>query len=108
MMARTISSLTHSPHWFLDASIFKPTERWESGRMVAEKVEEEVGRAKGKAFIEHYFSQHDDPYLPPSWAISECASFAMWSRTYAILRDQNDKKTIAKRFGVDEPQVFGS
>lgn len=100
-------SLTHSPHWFLDARIFKPTEQWGIGKMVR-KVEDEVGRAKGKAFIKHYFSQHDDPYLPPSWAISECVSFGMWSRTYAILRDQNDKKTIAKRFGVDQPQVFES
>lgn len=100
-------SLTHSPHWFLDSSIFKPTEQWGIGKMVR-KVEDEVGRAKGKAFIKHYFRQHDDPYLPPSWAISECVSFGMWSRTFAILRDPNDKKTIAKRFGVDNPEVFQS
>lgn len=100
-------SLTHSPHWFLDPRIFKPTEQWGIGKMI-QKVEMEVGRSKGKAFIKHYFGRHDDPYLPPSWAISECVSFGMWSRTFAILRDPNDKKTIAKRFGVDQPQVFES
>lgn len=50
-------------------------------------------KSQGKAFVKHYFSQHDDPYLPPRWAIGECASFGMWSRTFTILRDPNDKKT---------------
>ncbi|WP_022980312.1 Abi family protein [Ideonella sp. B508-1] len=100
-------SLTHSPHWFLDHQVFKPTQQWGIGHMIR-KVEDEVGRAKGKSFVKHYFENHDDPYLPPSWAISECVSFGMWSRTYSILRDQNDKKTIAKRFGVDLPEVFQS
>lgn len=100
-------SLTHSPHWFLDSRIFKPTEQWGIGKMIR-KVEEEVGRSRGKTFVKHYFQHHDDPYLPPSWAVSECVSFGMWSRTFAILRDKNDKKTIAKRFGVDQPDVFES
>lgn len=100
-------SLAHSPHWFLDHRIFKPTGNWGIGALIR-KVEDEVGRAKGKPFIKHYFDRHDDPYLPPSWAISECVSFAMWSRTYAILRDPNDKRTVAKRFGVDQPEVFQS
>ena len=78
-------SLAHSPHWFLDHRIFKPTGNWGIGALIR-KVEDEVGRAKGKPFIKHYFDRHDDPYLPPSWAISECVSFAMWSRTYASAR----------------------
>ena len=100
-------SLRHSTHWFLDPSIFKPTREWGLGQLIR-KVEEEVRRSEGKRFIDHYFSKHDEPYLPPSWAISECVSFGLWSRTYSILRDANDKKIICKRFAVDEPEVFKS
>lgn len=58
--------------------------------------------------MKHYFSKHDDPYLPPSWSISECVSFGLWSRTYEILRDTNDKKAIAMKFNIDQPNVFAS
>lgn len=100
-------SLVHSPHWFLQPAIFKPTMKWGIGQLIR-KIEDEVGRAQGKTFIKHYFAHHDEPYLPPSWAISECVSFGMWSRAFAILRDPNDRKTIAKRFGVQQPEVFES
>lgn len=100
-------SLAHSPHWFLQPGIFKPTMQWGIGHLIR-KIEDEVGRAKGKAFIQHYFGNHDEPYLPPSWAITECVSFGIWSRTFQILRDPNDRKTIARRFGVQQPEVFES
>jgi abortive infection bacteriophage resistance protein len=100
-------SLKHSPHWFLEPSVFKPTREWGMGQLIR-KIEEEVRRAEGKRFVEHYFSKYDDPYLPPSWVISECVSFGLWSRTYSILRDVNDKKAISRRFSIDEPDVFKS
>lgn len=100
-------SLKHSPHWFLSTSIFKPTREWGIGQLIR-KIEDEVRRSEGKRFIEYYFTKHDEPYLPPSWAISECVTFGLWSRTFAILRDANDKKAIAKRFGVDQVEVFQS
>jgi abortive infection bacteriophage resistance protein len=86
-------SLKHSPHWFLTPSIFKPNDKWGMGKLI-QKIESEVGRSNQKSFIKHYNSQHDEPYLPPSWAITECVSFGFWSRTYAILRDNNDKKVF--------------
>ncbi|MBQ1764248.1 MAG: Abi family protein [Aquincola sp.] len=100
-------SLRHSPHWFLNTAIFKPTRDWGVGQLIR-KIEEEVRRAEGKRFVAHYFNRHDDPYLPPSWSISECVTFGLWSRTYAILRDAHDKKAISKRFGVDQVEVFQS
>lgn len=100
-------SLKHSPHWFLNPAIFKPTREWGIGQLIR-KIEDEVRRADGKRFVSHYFSRHDEPYLPPSWSVSECVSFGLWSRTYAILRDPNDKKAICKRFDVDQTEVFQS
>lgn len=100
-------SIKHSPHWFLDTDIFKPTQKWGIGHLIR-KIEDEVNRSKSKRFVSHYFMHHDDPYLPPSWSISECVSFGLWSRTYAILRDPNDKKAISNRFGVSQSDVFQS
>ena len=101
-------SLKHGPHWFLDARIFKPSTDWGLGQLL-QKIESEVKRdTKKKRFVEHYFSRHDDPYLPPSWSICECVSFGLWSRTYEILRDPNDKKAISMKFAIDQPDVFRS
>lgn len=100
-------SLKHSPYWFLLPGIFKPTRDWGMGHLIR-KIEEEVRRAEGKRFVEHYLAKYDEPYLPPSWAVAECVSFGLWSRTYSILRDVNDKKAISRRFAIDEPDVFKS
>ena len=100
-------SIKYSPHWFLDTSIFKPTPRWGMGRFI-KKIEDEVERAKGKRFVGHYMDRYDEPYLPPSWVISECVSFGLWSHTFSILRNAHDKKAISKKFGVDQVDVFES
>lgn len=100
-------SQAHGPHWFLDTRIFKPTARWGMGRFI-KKIEDEVDRAKGKQFVGHYLDHYDEPYLPPSWVISECVTFGLWSHTYAILRDPNDRKAIAMKFSVAQTEVFES
>ena len=46
--------------------------------------------------------------MPPSWVISECVTFGLWSHTFAILRDPKDRRAIAKKFGVDQAEVFES
>jgi abortive infection bacteriophage resistance protein len=100
-------SLAHCPHWFLETGIFKPTPRWGMGRFI-KKIEDEVDRSKAKRFVGHYLERYDEPYLPPSWVISECVSFGLWSQTFSILRSATDKKAISKRFGVDQVDVFES
>lgn len=99
-------SQSHGPHWFLKPSAFKPTQTWGLGQLL-QKIESEVLRGKN-TFVRHYFQKHDDPYLPPSWSVSECVSFGLWSRTYEILRDASDKKAIAMKFNIDQPEVFKS
>lgn len=106
VMANYLSQ-AHSPHWFLDARIFKPTASWGMGRFI-KKIEDEVGRAQGKRFVGHYLNHYDDPYLPPSWVITECVTFGLWSHAFGILRNPADKKAISKKFGVDQTEVFSS
>ncbi|RZI43609.1 Abi family protein [Herbaspirillum sp. HC18] len=100
-------SLKYSPHWYLDTKLFKPVREFSIGQMLS-KIEGEVGRSRDKHFIEAYFKKYDDPYLPPSWAMSECVTLGMWSRTFKILRDPADKKAIASKFGTLQVEVFES
>lgn len=100
-------SLRHSPHWYLDSSLFKPGRKFGIGQMLS-KIESEVERSGSKQFIKAYYDTYDDPYLPPSWAMSECVTLGMWSRTYKILRDTVDKKAISAKFGVTQVEVFES
>lgn len=100
-------AIKHGAHWYLDSKIFKPTDKWSYGSMI-KKIEEEVGRAKGRAYISAYNRKYDDPYIAQSWAITECVTFGFWSKTYGILRDPNDKKAISNKFGIDKWEVFAS
>jgi abortive infection bacteriophage resistance protein len=100
-------SVAHDPHWFLATGIFKPTPKWGMGRLI-KKIEDEVDRSKAKRFVGHYMNHYGEPYLPPSWVISECVSFGLWSQTFSILRNVHDKKAISKKFGVDQVDVFES
>lgn len=39
---------------------------------------------------------------------TEPKASCLWSHTFAILRDPNDRRAIAKKFGVDQAEVFES
>lgn len=100
-------SLKYSPHWYLESSIFSPNRKFGMGSMLV-KIENEIGRSREKSFISSFYDKYDSPYLPPSWAMSECVTLGMWSRTFAILRDPSDKKSISSKFGIQKPEVFES
>jgi abortive infection bacteriophage resistance protein len=100
-------SARHSPHWFLKAEVLRPTQDHSLG-MILRKIEEEVERARERPFVAHYRKQYNEPYLPPSWAISECVSFGLWSRIYKVLRAPEDRMAICKVFKIDQPEVFES
>lgn len=100
-------SLRYTPHWYLDRLLFKPSRKFGMGQMLS-KIEQEVGRSHEKKFVEAYYAAYEDPYLPPSWIMSECVTLGMWSKAYTILRDPNDKKSIAAKFGINQVEVFES
>lgn len=89
-------SIKHSPHWFLNANIFEPKKGWSQQQLEA-KIRDEVERANQKSFVNHYYRQYSSPALPPSWSVSECVSFGLWSRTFSILKDPTDKKAICRK-----------
>jgi len=100
-------ALRHGAHWYLNSTIFKPNNKWSYGTLL-KKIEDEVSRSAARAYISSYKRKYDDPYIPHSWAITECVTFGFWSRTYEIIRDPNDKKAISKKFGIDTTEVFAS
>ena len=100
-------SLKHSPHWFLDASLFRQGRHQGAADLVA-KIEAEVRRARDKTFVKHYFARYSEPYLPPSWSVCECVTFGLWSRTYQLLKNPDDRKAISRRFNVNATEVFES
>ncbi len=65
-------------------------------------------RARDKTFVKHYFLRYSTPRLPPSWSVCECVTFGLWSRTYQLLKNPNDRKAISRRFNIDATEVFES
>lgn len=100
-------SLKYSPHWFLTTEIFAPKGRNGIGQMLS-KIEGEIERASSRSYIKSYYEKHDDPYLPPSWAMSECVTLGTWSKIFAMLRDPADRKAISSKFGIKQVEVFES
>lgn len=100
-------SLKHSPHWFLDPTIFKNGGRFSSADLV-QKIQDEVARARDKTFVKHYFARYSQPPLPPSWSVCECVTFGLWSRTFQLLKSVDDRKAISRRFNIGPTEVFES
>lgn len=100
-------SLKYSPHWYFNTAIFAPKRRFGIGQMLS-KIESEIERSRAKNFINAYYDKHDDPYLPPSWAMSECVTINMWSNIFAMLREPVDRKAISSKFGINQVEVFES
>lgn len=100
-------SIKHSPHWFLNANLFRQGRRQGAAELVS-KIESEVTRSRDKAFVKHYFSRYSEPNLPPSWSVCECVTFGLWSRTYQLLKSPDDRKAISRRFSIEPTEVFES
>lgn len=100
-------SLKYSPHWYLKTEIFAPKGKVGLGQMLS-KIEGEVERASSRLYIKAYYDNYDDPYLPPSWAMSECVTLGTWSKIFAMLRDPTDRKVISSKFGITQLEVFES
>ncbi len=100
-------SRVHGPHWFLKHNIFRHNDKFSLGKLIR-KIEDETDRSKTRKFIEHYLGHHDEPYLPPSWGVTECVTFGLWSMTYKAIKDPSVQKSISVKFKVNQTDVFAS
>jgi abortive infection bacteriophage resistance protein len=110
--------IKHGPHWFTDATQFKPHIFGSSGKVIGfdhtkllDQIDKELGiapsakkpmRPHNEVFINHYFSKYTDPYLPPAWMVFELVSLGTLSLVFANLKDAKDRSAIALPFAVDE------
>lgn len=113
MVRSTISNVMskhEGPHWFMNDALFapKPPDRQGDKESLSVRIEREVLRMNRKPFVWHYLDKYSHPSLPPSWAISECLSFGVWSATYPTLASLAYRKEIGRRFKVEEPDVLQS
>lgn len=100
-------SLKYSAHWYLNTALFAPKRKSGIGQMLS-KIENGFEQAASRLFVTAYYENYDDPYLPPSWAMSECVTLGTWSRIFAMLRDPADRKIISSKFGITQVEVFES
>ena len=108
--ARAVISNTMSaqfgPHWFLDASRFRPGYNHTELLRV---INRETGisprnRHKQTQFIHHYVTNYHSPSLPPSWMIFEVLSFGVVSRIFANIRD-NERRMIANEVALPRDRL---
>jgi len=99
-----------NPHWFMDSSHFHP--RFNHNAFT-NKLERHLNisydRQTGarimpedhpETFIEHYYLNYGDPYLPPFWMTAEVLTLGSLSHLYKGIGDNQLKKDIATPFGV--------
>lgn len=99
-------SVRHGSHWFMDSNIFsarfchtefitrvKREIHYDDARSGIERV------TKCLEYILHYYSNYEDPDLPPSWMVFETLSFGTVSNIFNNLKPDK-QKIIAKNFNM--------
>jgi abortive infection bacteriophage resistance protein len=97
-------------HWYMNAANFHP--RFHHS-LFLKKLESSLGIKYDKitnvrimptdhpeTFIEHYYKQYGDPYLPPAWMATEVLSLGGLSRVYQGIGDSSLKQKIADPFSI--------
>ena len=94
----------HGSHWYLDSANFLPTA--DHGALVA-SLQEEIGHddeRKRAVHVHHYYSNYDDPPMPPSWMLLEALSFGSLVHILRKLNAQN-LKAISRLIGITDPAL---
>jgi abortive infection bacteriophage resistance protein len=98
--------LNHGPHWYLDESLFL-VDAYFSHEFFLEKVDRHIKENRKLPFIQHYSNKYNHPPHPPSWMVIEILPIGSISFIYQKLRNEADRKQIARTFGVN-PRILSS
>lgn len=96
--------LQYGSHWHLIPSNFLPGANHAA---LLESLKEEIGHydpRKRAVQIAHYYSNYDDPPLPPAWMVLEAISFGSLVHIIRKLNAQN-LKLVARLVGVPDPAL---
>lgn len=106
------SETTGNSHWYEDESLFKDKyfsnnddEKTYLYDILYDDIEHEVDRSN-EDFIKHYKSKYSNPETPPAWMTLEVISFGTLSRLYELLKKDDNKKMVAKLFGLNKIDIL--
>ena len=115
------SESTDDSHWYENEKLFNDDEctvrrkNEETGiveiikefkyNILEEDILREVDRSN-EDFIEHYSKTYHTPENPPAWMTLEVISFGTLSRLYELLIKDDNKKEIAKQFGLQKIDIM--
>lgn len=106
------SETTGNSHWYEDESLFKDNsflnkddEKTYLYDILYDDIEHEVDRSN-EDFIKHYKSKYSNPETPPAWMTLEVISFGTLSRLYELLKKDDNKKMVAKSFGLNKIDIL--
>lgn len=70
-------------------------------------IEGEIKRSN-EDFIKHYYNKYDNPPMPPhGWHLKFC-HWELWANYISYSKKSNEKKKIAKQFGLNDDRVFAN
>lgn len=90
-------SCKYGPFWFLNTDIYKDESSCQEFIRHSERLCGKYCKRKSIA-CSHYFKKYGDQPLPPSWILIEELPMGCWSRLYANMANNQDKRRIAKQF----------
>ena len=97
-------SLNHGSHWHEEASMYRNNYFFNKN---INTLYEEVDRSS-ETFIEHYKEKYASPAYPPAWMSLEVVSMGLLSKMYGNLKKGDEKKKVAKEFGLPNPIILES
>lgn len=103
-LSSVYSLSTKDAFWYNNKSLFETNDAFQK---VMKDIESDVNRSN-EDFIKHYRKKYDYPPMPPSWMTLEVMSFGLLTRIFKTLRKSDDKKRIARDFGVCDEDVFAN
>jgi len=105
-----IYSMSHKyndSHWHDNNALFKPANtnpRTGKTTNIYRDTQQIIKNHKEvknpEVFITHYTSEYNNPSNPPCWMSIELLTIGELSRLYSALKENADKQTIAKHFGL--------
>lgn len=97
-------ALKYGSHWHEESTLYSDTELL---RKDINTLNKELQRSS-ETFIRHYYSKYTSPLNPPAWMSLEVTSLGLLSKFYENLKMSDEKKQVAKHFGLLHPYILES
>jgi len=97
-------SIRKGGQWYEDERLFRNVRLFQSD---LSHLDKEINRSQ-EEFIRHYKRKYTSPTRPPAWMALEVCTIGTLSKIYDNLTLSDEKKAIARHFGLNHPFVLES